>query len=417
MQAESYPTQLDQLKTSKEKFRKFIAMLISAVIWLALVLSIFGVLYGAAIGLFVLFAHALFITWVRMNGVQVTEEQLPELYERAKRASETLGMDKVPEIYIIQAGGMLNAFATKFFSRRLIVIYSDLLDATEEHPEQADFIIGHELGHLALGHLQSAFFLAPAHLVPWLGTALSRAYEYSCDRCGLATSGDIDASTRALAVLAAGGKLGQKISVEQFARQSHDAGRFWATVLELSSTHPFLPKRLNALKAFAAGQEPRAASRNIFGVLLAPILGGPAGGAAAAAAPLMMIVAVAGILAAIAIPNFVRFQAKAKQAEAEALLNTVYHEQQRYFAEHGTYTNIEKLDLVETGQHYTIYMGAGQKFGEDLGLDASRLGFLSKNEFAAIAIGNIDDDDAYDIWQIDNEGNIEHLQDDVTVKQ
>jgi hypothetical protein len=53
--------------------------------------------------------------------------------------------------------------------------------------------------------------------------------------------------------------------------------------------------------------------RGFFAWLLAPAFGGATGGAAAAP---LMIVAMIGILAAIAIPNFIRYQERAKAAAA-----------------------------------------------------------------------------------------------------
>ncbi len=52
---------------------------------------------------------------------------------------------------------------------------------------------------------------------------------------------------------------------------------------------------------------------------------------------LMIVVAIIGILAAIAIPNFLNYQCKAKQSEAKSHLGTIRSMQEAYFAEYDTY--------------------------------------------------------------------------------
>jgi len=48
---------------------------------------------------------------------------------------------------------------------------------------------------------------------------------------------------------------------------------------------------------------------------------------------LMIVVAIIGILAAIAIPNFIKFQARSKQSEAKANLKAVFTAQKAFFQE------------------------------------------------------------------------------------
>jgi type IV pilus assembly protein PilA len=52
---------------------------------------------------------------------------------------------------------------------------------------------------------------------------------------------------------------------------------------------------------------------------------------------LMIVVAIIGILAAIAIPNFVKFQCRSKQSEAKGNLKALYVAQESYRAEFDTY--------------------------------------------------------------------------------
>jgi type IV pilus assembly protein PilA len=54
---------------------------------------------------------------------------------------------------------------------------------------------------------------------------------------------------------------------------------------------------------------------------------------------LMIVVAIIGILAAVAVPNFQRFQAKAKQSEAKSDLSALYSGQKAFFAEWNQYTS------------------------------------------------------------------------------
>jgi type IV pilus assembly protein PilA len=76
---------------------------------------------------------------------------------------------------------------------------------------------------------------------------------------------------------------------------------------------------------------------------------------------LMIVVAIIGILAAIAIPNFIRFQAKSKQTEAKANLKSAFTAQRAQYQEHDKYlTSVGELGFSpERGNRYYYQLGAG----------------------------------------------------------
>lgn len=58
---------------------------------------------------------------------------------------------------------------------------------------------------------------------------------------------------------------------------------------------------------------------------------------------LMIVVAIIGILAALAVPRFQMFQAKARQSEAKANLSHIYTLEQSYFGDNDSYVAFAAL--------------------------------------------------------------------------
>jgi type IV pilus assembly protein PilA len=72
---------------------------------------------------------------------------------------------------------------------------------------------------------------------------------------------------------------------------------------------------------------------------------------------LMIVVAIIGILAAIAIPNFLKFQAKSKQSEAKSNLGAIFTGQISYFGENNDYSNFSAINWSPSGtQRYRYTM-------------------------------------------------------------
>jgi type IV pilus assembly protein PilA len=71
---------------------------------------------------------------------------------------------------------------------------------------------------------------------------------------------------------------------------------------------------------------------------------------------LMIVVAIIGILAAIAIPNFLKFQAKSKQSEAKANLGGIFTGQISYFGEANAYSSFAAINWSPSGTPRYHYM-------------------------------------------------------------
>lgn len=63
----------------------------------------------------------------------------------------------------------------------------------------------------------------------------------------------------------------------------------------------------------------------------------------------MIVVAIIGILAAIAIPNFLKYQAKAKTSEAHANLKGIFTSEIAYFAENNQYGSLTGINYPPAG--------------------------------------------------------------------
>ena len=243
----------------RERTYYALMLVISAVVYAGLAWMVVSspAAAGGIVGYAVMFAlvfflmHGLMIGGIRGNGVRVTATQFPALHSAVARHAESLGLAKAPDVFLLQAGGLLNAFATRFLGRDFVVLYSDVLAMAEREGQAVvGWIVAHELAHVRRGHLKRRWMIMPARLVPYLGAAYSRACEYTCDR--IAARCQPDGAVDGLLTLAAGPELYRRVDAREFAEQVKTEGGFWVGRAELMSTHPTLPKRVAALIAAGA---------------------------------------------------------------------------------------------------------------------------------------------------------------------
>lgn len=133
---------------------------------------------------------------------------------------------------------------------------------------------------------------------------------------------------------------------------------------------------------------------------------------------LMIVVAIIGILAVLAIPNFLRYQARAKQTEAKNNLVAIHTAEMAYFAENNKYSDdFNAIGFAVTGssQRYFYELGASSSGTLPLGCTASTLDTVSDTAFTAVAIANIDNDATCDVWTIDEQKTLVNVTNDVAL--
>jgi type IV pilus assembly protein PilA len=104
---------------------------------------------------------------------------------------------------------------------------------------------------------------------------------------------------------------------------------------------------------------------------------------------LMIVVAIIGILAALAIPNFIRFQARSKQSEVKANLKSLFTAERSYYQEHDTYSEcIRKIGFnPERGNryHYVVNNTANNEACGTAELRADAAGVTASTDGAVLA--------------------------------
>lgn len=206
---------------------------------LVLVFSVYALLI-----VFLLFMRIGILTgYLKGNAVKVTRSQFPDIHNIVIAQCDSLGIKNIPDVFILQHGGILNAFATSFLGSNYIVLYSDIAEeAYANNMRSVEFVIGHELGHIKRKHMLKSLILFPSIIIPFLNSAYSRACEYTCDNIGAALA---PAGVRpGLVLLASGKQLYTKVNIDRFVDQENTEGGFWFWFAEKISSHPRLTKRV-----------------------------------------------------------------------------------------------------------------------------------------------------------------------------
>ncbi len=193
------------------------------------------------------------------TAVKVTDQQYPRVFEAAKRAGAALNV-RVPVVFAAPSDSIKVKVLGTDDAPHLIVNL-ELAEKLEDYELVA--AIGHELAHVQNGHILFATALhylnnSAAFFVRWVVQpaimtlqAWSRRAEVTCDRGALLAVRDLDKTLAAMVKLELGLDKGSAFNADEYLKSLPDVKKGIGRYAELFRSHPYVPKRVQALRMFA----------------------------------------------------------------------------------------------------------------------------------------------------------------------
>lgn len=194
----------------------------------------------------------------------VTPGRMPRLAALAQAGMRKL---RTPPVAVfVTPSRTLNAYTFGLENPKVVVLYSAMLDVMDE--DELAFIVGHELGHVVLGHTWLNSLVGGLAGIPSNSSASlllmlafrwwNRACELSADRAGLLVCARPEKAISALVKLVAGPRGLTQAGLEQAYRQiDAEDDTPLGGLNEALATHPMLIRRIQALRNFAASPQYR----------------------------------------------------------------------------------------------------------------------------------------------------------------
>ena len=197
------------------------------------------------------------------SAVRVSDRQFPRIQSLTRDCAQQLGIE-TPQVYIVN-DPRLNAGTYGTDEESFIIVHSALVDHYSD--EELRTVLGHECGHIHNSHvvyLTTLHYLKmiAAAFIPWIVypatiplNELSRRAEITCDRAGMLCAKNEHVAARALTKLVLGSrKLYDEFNLDAFLEQYEEGKDSIGRYMEAFATHPYLPKRVLAMRVFGQSE-------------------------------------------------------------------------------------------------------------------------------------------------------------------
>jgi Zn-dependent protease with chaperone function len=193
---------------------------------------------------------------------QITRQRTPGL---ATIMEESIDRLQVQDVHVfVGPGQSLNAYAFGILPPRVVVLNAPLLEVMDA--DELRFVLGHELGHVRLGHTWLNSLVGGMAGIPSpIGAAAlltgaflwwNRACEYSADRAGMLACGSPRKAISALVKLVAGPEVRTRADLQRaLAVIEAEDDNALGYVNQALATHPMTIKRIEQLQHYAATHE------------------------------------------------------------------------------------------------------------------------------------------------------------------
>jgi Zn-dependent protease with chaperone function len=194
--------------------------------------------------------------------VRALGSQFPRVHTASTTAGEALGV-RVPPIYVAPATSTITSRTLGTDDAPYIILGASVAEKLDEVELVA--VIGRELAHVQNNHVlyttalhyltHSAMFFVRWIVQPAIMTlqAWSRRADITCDRAALLATRDLDKTLAAIVKTSLGFEGGDSFRLDDYLRNVPPSGQGLGRFAELFRSHPYVPKRVQALRWFAEG--------------------------------------------------------------------------------------------------------------------------------------------------------------------
>jgi Zn-dependent protease with chaperone function len=195
------------------------------------------------------------------QGQQITPQTAPEIIPLIQTSTDRLQVEPV-NVFIVPSN-QLNAYTFGMDSPKAIVLYSSLFKIMDR--DEIQFILGHEMGHVKLGHTWLNTLVGGMAGIPSsLGAAAimelsfrwwNRACEFSADRAGVLACGKPNKAISALVKLDLGSpartQAGMQAAIQHIETEDDDIIH---NLEEIVASHPMIAKRIGEIRNYSNTQ-------------------------------------------------------------------------------------------------------------------------------------------------------------------
>jgi Zn-dependent protease with chaperone function len=193
---------------------------------------------------------------------RITINSEPNLSQTIKECADRLQVEPV-QVFVLPSRTP-NAYTFGMDSPKAIVLYSSLLQLMDR--EELQFVVGHEMGHICLGHTWLNTLVGGMAGIPSsIGAMLlmqvtflwwNRACEYSADRAGILACGNPHKAISALIKLEAGSSVRDQESLARATQRIESEDDDIINLFgELLATHPMIVRRIEQIRKYTSSVE------------------------------------------------------------------------------------------------------------------------------------------------------------------